>query len=359
MGKRKITFVTIVVLFIMVFGLSSYIVYDKVFNNKDKQSDKPNIEDKNNDGDKNETSKYDKFVKWSTDIVYNYDNTVRYSLKDKKLICESSIKRICDVLGENNNNLVKVENFVDYDDYVYVLNENGDVYELFCEWGGSNCTSTKILDDYKIVNIAKGHDYKNYTTHVELDWSNFDNQLNGIFFLTDDNKLIDKNGDNYDENTDDFIDGYCFLFGNSYLDGYGATCFFPNDKGNINYMVHYKDGVNEFVLIKNKDNQNMIASEIYDYSDINYSLNNRKTLFVDNNKDLYEFKIVDKKPTIEYIGNVTSTSYDGEGLNASGQKKYKVSFNLSDGTTYVMNSLEPQYLDVKTNTLKNLSTING
>lgn len=357
MGKRKITFVTIVVLFIMVFGLSSYIVYDKVFNNKDKQSDKPNIEDKNNDEDKNETPKYDEFVKWSTDTIYDYNNSVIYAIKDGKLICESNRQGICDALGENNNNLVKIEFFWDYGDYVYVLNENGEIYEIADGSDGSDRKANKILSNYKIVNMTKLPKYKDYTTHVEIGWRDGWNQ-DVVFFLTDDNKLIDINGETYEESSKDFIDGYCSQFGNTYPDGYGVTCFFPNAKGNINYMVHYKENEAKFVLLTDKDNQNMVVSKMYIYSDINYSLKDRKALFVDNNNALYEFKIVDKKPVVEYIGNVVSTIYDGDGLNNSGEKTYKVSFNLSDNTTYEMDTLESQYLDVKTNTLKNLDTIN-
>ena len=337
---KKNNIIIIVILSVIILGLCGYIICDKFITKKSEQSNQPKPEETT------DSSKYDKSVKWSTNIVYDQDKNILYQIVDKKLICESNRQAVCDALGENNKNLIKVALYSDYGDYVYVLNENGEVYMV-----DSQANNVKrILDNYRITNMTKAPEYKYYTTYVESGWSKNQDR---IFFLTTEDQLVDANGESYEESNKDFVMGYCFKFGNTYVDGYGNACIFMNDKGYVSYKVEYKNSDGDYVSIKNRNNQNMSVSQVYDVIDDWYK--NRKLLFVDSNSDLYEFKFVDGQLTVEYINNIISTTYVGEKDLES--RVYTVSFELSDGTEYEFDTQELQYLDVKTNTLKKLNTL--
>lgn len=281
MNKRKIvTQVVIVILVCLLVVLSIFVIYSKFIKQTD---DKKKIYEKYPD------------ISWAETSIYG----VR--IVDGKLECDDEYKEVCDLSSSINEPIIKVVDFGNYGEGMSLLTESGKVYMKYYDYDISSYNLKQILENYKIVDMSKEERDYSFAYHYHVDWDDgwHNSTGHGIFYLTDDGKLVNQLGNTYEDVNRNFVHSSCF---ENYYSSYDyEICLFFSKDSSVSYREetklvstakeHYSYPSNvDYTEFKNNLGGKLIAKQVYDVIPPNYDvrISRQKILIVDESNELYE-----------------------------------------------------------------------
>ena len=286
-------------------------------------------------------------------------------ISNGKLECDNERKLICELTSSIDEPIKKVSAFGYYRESVSLLTENGKVYVYDYNDTINDMEFKQILNDYKIIDMTQEEKDYSFAYHYPVDWDDgwHNSTGHGIFYLTDDEKLINKLGNTYEDVNKDFVHSTCF---ENYYSSYDyEICLYFSKDNSISYKEETKLSSTEserysypknvdYIEFKNKLGDKLIAKHVYDViPDFDSAYSRTKILIVDENNDLYEVIFGNNKDKVklEYIGRITSVQSAGDGA-------FSINFNLSDTRIYNFYTLNNYYFDVKTHAAPSLEKVN-